>query len=168
MFGGDETVARSRTPQITADAAHVILNRDPRTCTGNFFVDEDVLRAGGVTDFDMYRAGPTGVTLAEDLFLDPLPKETLRPVGTMTLVGCRVCIVKPPGPEAEFRAAAGDGPVARDVPGGSAGGAEAGILACGRQPGLPPRFGRVLGRQVAAGEPVTVQRRNPAQRAGCG
>jgi hypothetical protein len=48
--------------------------------------------------------------------------------------------------------------------GGSAGGAEAGILARGRQPGLPPRFARVLGRQVAADEPVTVQRRSPAQR----
>ena len=37
-----------------------------------------------------------------------------------------------------------------------------------RQPGLPPRFGRVPGWQVTAGEPVTVQRRNPAQRAGRG
>ena len=37
-----------------------------------------------------------------------------------------------------------------------------------RQPGLPTRFARVLGRQVAAGELVTAQRRNPAQRAGCG
>ena len=51
---------------------------------------------------------------------------------------------------------------------GSAGGAEAEISARGRQPGLPPRFARVLGRQVAAGELVTAQRRNPAQRTGSG
>jgi hypothetical protein len=70
--------------------------------------------------------------------------------------------------DAGFRAAAGDGPVARDVPGESAGGTEVEILARGRWPGLPPRFARVLGRQVAADEPVTVQRRNPAQRAGGG
>jgi hypothetical protein len=38
----------------------------------------------------------------------------------------------------------------------------------GRQPGLPPRFGRVLSRQVATDEPVTVQRPDPAQRAGRG
>jgi hypothetical protein len=47
-------------------------------------------------------------------------------------------------------------------------GAEAETLARGRQPGLAPRFARVLSRQVAADEPVTAQRRNPAQRAGCG
>ena len=40
------------------------------------------------------------------------------------------------------------------------------VTGLNRSPGLPPRFARVLGRQVAAGEPVTAQRRNPAQRAG--
>lgn len=72
LLGGDETVARSRTPQIMADAAHAILVRDARSCTGNFFIDEDVLRAEGVTDFEGYRAGPPGSPLAEDLFLAPL------------------------------------------------------------------------------------------------
>ena len=66
------------------------------------------------------------------------------------------------------RVAAGDGRVVRDVPGGSSGGAEAEVWARGRQPGSPPRSGPVLGRQVASCEPVTVQRPNPAQRAGCG
>jgi hypothetical protein len=61
------------------------------------------------------------------------------------------------------------GPVARDGPGGSAGGARGRNLGpARRQPGLPPRFARDLGRQVAAGEPVTAQRSNPAQRAGRG
>jgi len=41
-------------------------------------------------------------------------------------------------------------------------------LARGHRPGLPPRFAHFLGGQVAAGEPATAQRRNPAQRTGCG
>jgi len=73
LLGGAEMVARSRTPQIVADAAHAILTRSARSCTGNFFVDEDVLRAEGITELDGYRAGPPGTPLAEDLFLDPLP-----------------------------------------------------------------------------------------------
>jgi citronellol/citronellal dehydrogenase len=38
-----------------ADAAHAVLIRDSRTCTGNFFIDDDVLRAEGVTDLSGYR-----------------------------------------------------------------------------------------------------------------
>ena len=40
LLGGDEMVARSRTPEIMADSAHAILTRDPRECTGNFFIDD--------------------------------------------------------------------------------------------------------------------------------
>lgn len=72
LLGGDETVARSRTPEIMADAAYAILVRDSRTCTGNFFIDEQVLAEGGITDLDRYRALPDGPTLEADLFLDPL------------------------------------------------------------------------------------------------
>jgi citronellol/citronellal dehydrogenase len=46
---------RCRKPEIVADAAHVILTRDSRTCTGRFFIDEQVLREAGVTDFSRYR-----------------------------------------------------------------------------------------------------------------
>ncbi len=46
---------RCRTPQIVADAAHAILTRDARACTGNFFIDDEVLREEGVTDFADYR-----------------------------------------------------------------------------------------------------------------
>jgi citronellol/citronellal dehydrogenase len=46
---------RCRRPGIMADAAHWILTQDSRTCTGHFFVDEDVLRATGVDDFSPYR-----------------------------------------------------------------------------------------------------------------
>jgi citronellol/citronellal dehydrogenase len=51
--------SRGRTPTIMADAAWQILTRDPTTCTGRFFVDEEVLREVGVTDFSRYRADPS-------------------------------------------------------------------------------------------------------------
>ena len=68
LLGGDEMIARSRTPEIMADAAHAILTRDPRECTGNFFIDDDVLAEEGVTDFSVY-GGPLD-ELQLDLFLD--------------------------------------------------------------------------------------------------
>ena len=53
---GDDRMARmSRLPDIVADAAHAILVRDPRECTGNFFIDEEVLKEEGVTDFAKYQ-----------------------------------------------------------------------------------------------------------------
>jgi citronellol/citronellal dehydrogenase len=59
----------SRQPAIVADAAHAILNRDSRKATGNFYLDEAVLREEGVTDFDRYAVTP-GAKLYTDLFLD--------------------------------------------------------------------------------------------------
>ena len=59
----------SRKPAIMADAACIILNRDSRKATGNFYIDETVLREEGVTDFDRY-AVKAGVPLYTDLFLD--------------------------------------------------------------------------------------------------
>jgi citronellol/citronellal dehydrogenase len=72
LLGGDEALAGSRTPAIMADAAHAVLVRDPRTCTGQFFLDEEVLAQEGVTDLGRYRAVPGGGPLQTDLFLDPL------------------------------------------------------------------------------------------------
>jgi citronellol/citronellal dehydrogenase len=69
LLGGDALARHGRTPEIVADAALAILRRDARSCTGNFFVDEDVLREEGVTDFARYAVVP-GETLAPDLFLD--------------------------------------------------------------------------------------------------
>ncbi len=63
-----EILRASRKPAIVADAAHHILMRDSDTCNGNFFIDEEVLRAAGVTDFDAYAVTP-GVPLFQDLFL---------------------------------------------------------------------------------------------------
>ena len=54
-LGGPAIADRCRTPDIVADAAHAILTRDARTCTGNFFIDDEVLRDAGVTDFAKYR-----------------------------------------------------------------------------------------------------------------
>ncbi len=60
---------RGRTPEIMADAAWQILTEDSRSTTGNFFIDEDVLAAAGVTDFARYAVSP-GKPLRRDLFLD--------------------------------------------------------------------------------------------------
>ncbi len=72
LLGGETALAGSRTPAIMADAAHAVLVREPRTCTGHFFLDEQVLAEEGVTDFDHYRAVPGSGPLENDLFLDPL------------------------------------------------------------------------------------------------
>jgi citronellol/citronellal dehydrogenase len=69
LLGGEAVIRASRKPQIVADAAYAILTRDARTCTGNTFIDEDVLREGGVTDFEPYAVAP-GTPLGEDIFLD--------------------------------------------------------------------------------------------------
>ncbi|MEO8331097.1 MAG: NAD(P)-dependent oxidoreductase [Gallionella sp.] len=58
----------SRKPAIVADAAYQILTRDSRTCSGNFFIDEEVLREAGVSDFEKYAVSP-GTPLYNDLFL---------------------------------------------------------------------------------------------------
>lgn len=69
MVGGDEAIRRCRTVQIMADAAHAILTRPSRECTGNFFIDEDLLRSRGVSDFGRYAIDPT-VEPLPDYFLD--------------------------------------------------------------------------------------------------
>lgn len=69
MLGGLIKPEQCRLPEIMADAAYMILTRQSRTCTGQFFIDEDVLRAEGVTDFNYYAVSP-GESLAPDLFID--------------------------------------------------------------------------------------------------
>jgi citronellol/citronellal dehydrogenase len=68
MLGGDEAMARSRTPEIYADAAHAVVTRPSRESTGNFFLCEDVLAEEGVTDLSAYSAGGEG-ELIPDLFV---------------------------------------------------------------------------------------------------
>jgi len=59
----------SRTPAIMADAAHVILTSDARKNTGQFYIDEEVLRKAGTKDFERYAVTP-GVPLFQDLFVE--------------------------------------------------------------------------------------------------
>ena len=61
--------ARCRSPEIVADAAHAILVREAAATSGNFFIDDEVLRESGVDDFDRYAVDPTQALLP-DLFLD--------------------------------------------------------------------------------------------------
>jgi citronellol/citronellal dehydrogenase len=72
LLGGDEAMARARMPEIYADAAYEILKRDPRQCTGNAYLDDEVLAEAGITDLDQYAAGD-GSELALDLFVDDWP-----------------------------------------------------------------------------------------------
>ncbi len=71
LLGGEAVIQRSRKPEIMADAAHAILTRPSRETTGNFFVDEDVLRSEGVSDFRKYQVDPAlpDSELAPDFFL---------------------------------------------------------------------------------------------------
>ena len=68
LLGGDALMRRSRTPEIMADAAYAIFQRPSRETTGNFFIDEDVLKAEGVTDFAKYAVDPTA-PLIPDFFV---------------------------------------------------------------------------------------------------
>ena len=69
MLGGDSMMKTSRKPDIMADAAYAILNKDSRECTGNFFIDEELLASEGVTDFAPYAVDPEA-QLSPDFFLD--------------------------------------------------------------------------------------------------
>jgi citronellol/citronellal dehydrogenase len=63
-----EILRASRKPAIVADAAHAILLRDSRTFSGHFFLDEEVLRAEGMKNFEQYAVSP-GEQLYSDLFV---------------------------------------------------------------------------------------------------
>ena len=79
LLGGDAAISRSRKPDIVADAAHAILTRSSREFTGRHCIDEEVLLAAGVTDFQVYRTVPGAGKLAPDLFVAeaaPTPRST--------------------------------------------------------------------------------------------
>jgi citronellol/citronellal dehydrogenase len=62
--------AAGRTPEILADAAYIIFNRDAKVCTGNFFVDDLVLASEGITDLEKYSVTPGTKDFLLDFFLD--------------------------------------------------------------------------------------------------
>ncbi len=68
LLGGDAAMNQSRKPEIVSDAAYAILTRPAGECTGNFFIDDEVLASEGITDLDGYRAG-SGEPVV-DLFLE--------------------------------------------------------------------------------------------------
>ncbi len=68
LLGGEALIQRSRKPSIVADAAFYILQRPSASCSGNFFIDEDILRENGINNFDDYAVTPGG-PLFPDLFL---------------------------------------------------------------------------------------------------
>ncbi|MBS1669383.1 MAG: NAD(P)-dependent oxidoreductase [Bacteroidetes bacterium] len=68
LLGGDYLIQRSRTPEIVADAAFYILQKSAEECSGNFFIDEEVLMQEGLTDFTKYAVNPQQ-NLMTDLFL---------------------------------------------------------------------------------------------------
>jgi citronellol/citronellal dehydrogenase len=72
LLGGDEAMARARTPDIYADAAYHVLVRDPASCTGNTFIDDEVLAEAGITDLSGYSAA--GADLVLDIFVDGWPE----------------------------------------------------------------------------------------------
>jgi len=68
MISGGDGKERCRKPSVVADAAYVMLSRNSRDYTGNFAIDEDILKEEGVTDFDQYSYSP-GASLTSDLFM---------------------------------------------------------------------------------------------------
>ncbi len=68
LLGGEMLMNMSRTPEILADAAYYILSKLSTQCTGNTFIDEDVLAAEGITDLSKYSVVP-GAQLYNDLFV---------------------------------------------------------------------------------------------------
>ncbi len=78
ILGGDKLMRMSRTPDIMADAAHLLFTQPAKTFTGNFLIDDTFLHAvGHVTDFEKYRIDPT-MPLAPDFFV---PADSLPPPG---------------------------------------------------------------------------------------
>ncbi|ERL88463.1 hydroxysteroid dehydrogenase-like protein 2 [Dendroctonus ponderosae] len=70
MLGGKEAARQCRKPEICADAAYAILTKDSKTTTGNFFIDDEVLKAAGVKDLTQYACDPTNANnLMPDFFL---------------------------------------------------------------------------------------------------
>ncbi|MBT5074981.1 MAG: NAD(P)-dependent oxidoreductase [Kordiimonadaceae bacterium] len=71
LLGGEQAIKGSRKPEIMADAAHIIFNQNARENSGNFYVDDEVMAAAGITDLGKYAVDPDA-TLLPDFFVDPI------------------------------------------------------------------------------------------------
>ena len=76
LLGGDAIMQASRTPEILADAAHMIFCKDAKSLTGQFLIDDSFMWENGVRDFEVYRADPS-VDLMQDFFV---PADSVPPV----------------------------------------------------------------------------------------
>ncbi|MBX2878530.1 MAG: NAD(P)-dependent oxidoreductase [Granulosicoccus sp.] len=83
VIGDDRMAMMCRRPEIVADAAVVILQKDPTSCSGNFFIDEEVLRDDGVIDFSEYQHADA-TSLIADFFI---PEETFNSSSTKLVHG---------------------------------------------------------------------------------
>ena len=81
LLGSDAMMRASRTPQIMGDAAYVILTKPSREFTGHFCIDDKLLYASGVRDFNSYRVDAS-VQLAPDFFV---PDDDLPPPGVTVI-----------------------------------------------------------------------------------
>ncbi len=81
LLGGDAIMRASRTPEIIADAAHMIFCADAKALTGRFLIDDSYMFENGVRDFDKYRVDPS-VDLAPDFFV---PDDSIPPVSLKRL-----------------------------------------------------------------------------------
>ena len=82
LLGGDKLMAMSRTPEILADAAHLVFTQPSRSLTGQFLIDDTFLhKVGGVTDFEKYRVDTTK-PLAADFFV---PGDSVPPPGVKVM-----------------------------------------------------------------------------------
>jgi citronellol/citronellal dehydrogenase len=81
LLGGDAMMRASRTPEILADAAHVIFTKPSREFTGQFCIDDKVLFGAGVRDFEPYRVDPS-VPLLSDFFV---PDDDVPPPGVKVM-----------------------------------------------------------------------------------
>jgi len=70
LLGGDAAMAKSRRPEVYADAAYAIFCRNSRECTGNTYLCEDVLAEEGITDLTPYSYAGADADLGRDLYVD--------------------------------------------------------------------------------------------------
>ena len=81
MLGGSDIASECRKPEIMSDAAYVMLTRDSKNYTGNFAIDEEVLKEEGCRDFEQYACVP-GAKLMPDFFLDEFHEYVPEKKGT--------------------------------------------------------------------------------------
>lgn len=80
LLGGDAIVQKSRKPEIVADAAYEILTKSSKDCTGNFFIDVNVLKEAGILNLDMYSITPNSDLVLDFFLKDPI-SFNVKPLG---------------------------------------------------------------------------------------